>query len=520
MLIFETLLALLLGATLLSAFAKRVRIPYPTLLAIGGAAIAFIPGVPRLELPAELILALFVAPVLLDAAHDTSLRDLRVNIRPVLSLVLVAVGLTTAAVAFAARILFPEMPWGAAIALGALLAPPDAVAALAVLREVEPPHRIRKVLEGESLLNDASALLLYKFAVGAVAVGSFSLSEALPAFPLVLAGSVAMGWLLARLVGLMVRGIDDAPTAVILQFVITFGVWLLAEHLHLSAVITIVTFGLTAARRAPARLSARLRVSSFAIWETVTFVLNVLAFTLIGLQLRPVLETLTRAELARLMVGSLAILAVVILVRLVWVAINFLLEWRQAKLDPEAALDAKEGLVIGWSGMRGIVTLAAAMALPAGFPHRDFIQLTAMVVVLGTLVVQGLTLRPLLAMLKLPKDDIVETEIVVARGAALKAALGELDSEGSTAAERLRIEFGEGLSRTRAGGDPHDTERNMLRQRVVPVARRAIHDLRKAGVIGDDAYRIVEEELDWLELSSRSQHDAAQEEHEQGPPMS
>jgi CPA1 family monovalent cation:H+ antiporter len=515
MLIFETLLALLLGATLLSAFSKRVRIPYPALLALGGAAIALIPGVPKLDLPAELILALFVAPVLLDAAHDTSLRDLRINIRPVLSLVLVAVGLTTAAVAVAARILFPEMPWAAAVALGALLAPPDVVAALAVLREVEPPHRIRKVLEGESLLNDASALLLYKFAVGAVAVGSFSLAEALPAFPLVLAGSVALGWLLARLVGLMVRGIDDAPTAVILQFVVTFGVWLLAEHLHLSAVITIVTFGLTAAQRAPMPLSARLRVSSFAIWETVTFVLKVLAFTLIGLQLRPILETQSGAELARMLVGSLFILAVVIIVRLVWVMINTLLEWRREKTSPDSALNAKEGLVIGWSGMRGILTIAAAMALPAGFPHRDFIQLTALVVVFGTLILQGLTLRPLLAMLNLPRDDIVETEIGVARGAALKAALGELDSEGSTAAERLRLEFGEGLSRTRAGGDPHDTERNALRQRVVPVARQAIHDLRRAGVIGDDAYRIVEEELDWLELSSQSHHEA-----EQAPPIS
>jgi len=515
MLIFETILALLFGATLLSAFAKRAGIPYPTLLALGGAAVAFVPGAPQLDLPAELILALFVAPVLLDAAHDTSLRDLRINIRPVLSLVLVAVGLTTAAVAVTARMLFPDMPWAAAIALGALLAPPDAVAALAVLRQVEPPHRIRKVLEGESLLNDASALLLYKFSVAAVAVGSFSVGEALPAFPLVLAGSVALGWGLARLVGLMVRRIDDAPTAVILQFVITFGIWLLAEQLHLSAVITIVTFGLTAARRAAMPQSARLRVSSFAIWESVIFVLNVLAFTLIGLQLRPVLETLTRAELARLFVGSLSILAVVIVVRLVWVAINSLFELRREKRNPDSALNAKEGLVIGWSGMRGVVTLAAAMALPAGFPHRDFIQLTALVVVLGTLIIQGLTLRPLLAMLKLPKDDIVETEIGVARGAALKAALAELDSQGSTAAERLRIEFGEGLSRTRAGGDPHDTERNALRQRVVPVARRAIHDLRREGVIGDDAYRIVEEELDWLELSSQSHF-----EPEQGPPVS
>jgi Na+/H+ antiporter len=512
MLIFETILALLLGATLLSGIARRAGIPYPTLLALGGAAVAFIPGAPRLDLPPDLILALFVAPVLLDAAHDTSLRDLRNNMRPILSLVLVAVGLTIAAVALFARMLLPDLPWGAAIALGALLAPPDAVAALAVLRQVEPPHRIRKVLEGESLLNDASALLLYKFAVAAAVAGSFSMSQAIPVFPLVLAGSVALGWGLARLVGLAIGRIEDAPTAVILQFVITFGVWLVAERLGLSAVIAIVTFGLTAARRTPMPMSARLRVSSFAIWESVTFVLNVLAFTLIGLQLRPILEALSRSELAEYLLAALAILAVVIAVRFLWVTTNGLLQWAgrsSASRDksPAGPLNAKEGLVIGWSGMRGIVTLAAAMALPERFPYRDFIELTAFVVVLGTLVLQGLTLRPLLAWLDLPKDNIVEDEVGLARQAALKAAMKELESEGSTAAERLRLEYREGIGRTRIGGDPHDTERNALRRRVVPMSRRAIDDLRRGGAIGDDAYRIVEEELDWLELSSNSAPD-------------
>lgn len=508
MLIFETILGLLLGATVLSVIAQRADIPYPTLLALGGAVVAFLPGVPRLDLPPELILALFVAPVLLDAAYDASLRDLRENWRPVSSLVLVAVGLTTVAVAFTARQLFPDLPWAAAIALGALLAPPDAVAALAVLRQVDPPHRIRKVLEGESLLNDASALLIYKLAVGAVALGGFSAADAVPTFTVVILGSVLAGWLLAWPVDMLLNRFKDAPTSVILQFVNTFGVWLLAEHLGLSAVVTIVVFGLTVAWRTTP-MPAHLRVSSFAIWESVTFVLNVLAFTLIGLQIGPILEALSGPERLRFLGAALAILAVVIAVRLVWAMTYTLIPWKNRPIGSRPAsrsmppLTAKGGLVIGWSGMRGIVTLAAAMALPAGFPYRDFIQLTAFVVVLGTLVLQGLTLRPLLVLLRLPKDARVETELGLARGAALKAAMTELESDDTPAAQRLSLEYQDALSRIERGRDPHDTPDNALRRRIVLASRRAIHDLRRTGAIGDDAYRRVEEELDWLELSAR-----------------
>jgi NhaP-type Na+/H+ or K+/H+ antiporter len=244
MVIFETLLALLLAATILSVAARRMNVPYPTLLALGGALIAFLPGAPRLDLPPDLILALFVAPVLLDAAYDTSLRDLRQNWRPVLSLVSVAVGVTTIAVAFAARAFLPDLPWAAAIALGALLAPPDAVAALTILKHVNPPHRIRTILQGESLLNDASALLVYKLAVGAVAMGSFDAAAAVPTFFIVVFGSAAAGWLLAWPVVQLTHRIPDAPTSVIFQFVATFGLWLLADRLGLSAVVTVVVFGL------------------------------------------------------------------------------------------------------------------------------------------------------------------------------------------------------------------------------------------------------------------------------------
>ncbi|MET0272668.1 MAG: cation:proton antiporter, partial [Phenylobacterium sp.] len=265
--VFESLLALLLAAVLLSAFARRFGIPYPTLLAVGGALLAFVPGAPRLDLPPELILALFVAPVLLDAAYDASLRDLRRSWVPVSSLALVAVALTTVAVAFAARAIFPDMPWAAAVALGALLAPPDAVAALAVLRQLDPPYRMRVILEGESLLNDASALLIYRLAVGAAAAGGFSLAGAAPAFALVFVGSVVAGWLAARVVGRVMLRVSDAPSSVILQFVGAFGVWLGAERLGLSGVVTIVVFGLTLAHQNIPAMPARLRVPSFAIWE-------------------------------------------------------------------------------------------------------------------------------------------------------------------------------------------------------------------------------------------------------------
>lgn len=509
MLIFETILALLLGATFISVFARRVGVPYPTLLALGGALVALVPGAPRLDLPPELLLALFVAPVLLDAAYDASLRDLKDNWAPVTSLVLVAVGVTTLSVAFAARLLFPDMPWAAAVALGAVVAPPDAVAALAVMREVKPPHRIRKVLEGESLLNDASALLIYRLAVGAAA-GGFSVTEAAPTFALVAVGSVAVGWLLTWPTGLLISRIDDVPSSVILQFVLTFGVWIIAERLHLSGVITVVVFGLVAAQRTSRPMAARMRVPSFAVWETVTVVLNVLAFTLIGLQVGPILGALSPDDRIRYLVGALAILAVVILVRLAWVmTYNGLVRAKNRLIGVHVARSSmspptvQSGLVIGWSGMRGIVTLAAALALPESFPYRDFIELAAFGVVLGTLLLQGLTLRPLLAGLKMREDDPVEAELRLARTEALKATMAVLQADGGPEAAILRQEYETALRQVEAGANPRASTENALRRRAVEASRRAILKLRKDGTIGEDAYRRLEEEFDWLELSAR-----------------
>src|SRR5262245_23965721 len=241
MIIFECLLAILLGAVL-AVLANRLAVPYPALLALGGGVLAFIPGAPRIVLEPDLALALFVAPVLLDAAYDTSPRDLRDNWLPVTCLVLIAVCLTTGAVAILVHAL-TGMPWAAAIALGAIVAPPDAAAATAVLRQVNLPHRIVIVLEGESLLNDASALLIYRVAVTAMMAGGITVADAAPVLLASVAGSLILGPILAliymRLMTVMDWS-DDAPSSIILQFISTFGVWLLADRLGLSGILTIV----------------------------------------------------------------------------------------------------------------------------------------------------------------------------------------------------------------------------------------------------------------------------------------
>src|SRR5687767_873832 len=316
MLIFEWILILLAGAIVLTACARRLKLPYPSMLALGGVVLAILPNHPELRLEPELTLALFLAPVLLDAAFDTSLRDLKRMWIPVTCLVVIAVGITTLAVAWVVRAMVPEMPWGAAIALGAIVAPPDAAAASAVLRQLRIPHRMLVILEGESLLNDATALLVYRLAVAAT-MGTATFTPAAAGIQgLAMIASVAAGYLLARLSVRLMRLITDIPSAIVLQFVTTFGVWILAEEVGLSAIVTIVTYAITAARITPAQTPARLRLPAYAVWETVVFVLNVLAFVLIGLQVGPIFNALEPAERTHHLQIAAAVLGVVVAVRI------------------------------------------------------------------------------------------------------------------------------------------------------------------------------------------------------------
>jgi len=506
----EGLLALVLAAVVLAAVARRVGAPYPVFLALGGALLAFLPGAPSLSVPPELALAIFVAPVLLDAAYDASPRDLRDNWPPLFGLVVFAVGLTTVAVAMVVRALVPAMSWAPAIALGAIVAPPDAAAATAVLRHVRPPQRLLTILEGESLLNDASALLIYRLAVGAVATNSFSIGVVAPAFLIAVAGSVvvgpALGWLFLRILA----RVQHVPTAIILQFVSTFGVWMLADRLGLSGVLTMVGYAITVARTSPERTPARIRIPTYAVWETVIFALNILAFIFIGLQIRPILETLNATDRGRYFTIAGAVLLTVIVVRLAWhMSFNAVVRWRDRRFGfrpprPMLRPTIASGLVISWAGMRGIVSLAAALALPPAFPYRDLIVLIAFSVVVGTLVLQGLTLTPLLRALDLHDDDPVGRELGTARERALRAGLASLERDPSPVAEAVRQEFAVHLASAvgeRDQGTGIRAAHSSVHRGALQAARQEVLDMRARDEIGDDAFHQLEEELDWLEMA-------------------
>ena len=501
--IFEWVLLLLMAAVLLAGVARRLNLPYPSLLALGGTALALLPNAPELRLDPELILALFVAPALLDAAFDTSLRDLKRYWIPVMSLVFIAVGVTTFSVAWLIHFMVPEMPWAAAIAVGAIVAPPDAVAATAVMRRLHIPHRVLAVLEGESLLNDATALLVYRIAVS-VAMGATFTAGSVPPQVFAMICSVVVGFGLAHLLIRIMDKVTDIPSSIVLQFGGAFGVWILAEKVGLSAIVTLVVFAITAARISPMRQPAHMRIPSFAVWETVVFVLNVLAFMLIGLQLRPILEALAPDELLHYLQVAGAVLAMVILARIVWVFIYNRAAVLKHKLSgagrwPGPYLPTLAGsTVVSWSGMRGIVTLAAAYALPEGFPYRDLSLLCAFCVVVGTLVIQGLTLRPLILALGLTSDGAVEQEVKAAQEALAKVAASIIDGDQSEIARVLRDEF---VVIPAEDGSPSVREaRNRMRARIIAAQRQELVRLRDTSVIGDNAFHQIEERLDRVEV--------------------
>jgi monovalent cation/hydrogen antiporter len=529
MYVFEIIIALLLGGALLAALSRRIGTPYPAMVALAGAGLALVPGTPTLILDPELALTLFVAPVLLDAAFDASPRDLRANWRSVAGLALGAVALTIAVVAVVTRALVPDMPWAAAIALGAIVAPPDAAAATAVLKQLRPPHRLLVILEGESLFNDASALLVYRLAVAATLAGALSPASVVPTLFIVTVGSVVLGFALSRFLLFFNSRIQDVATAVVVQFCGTFAVWILAERLHLSGILTVVVFAMVTSRRAADLIPARIRIPSYAVWEFAVFVLNVLAFILVGFQLKGILGRIDRGTLIEYAVVAAAVSAAAIVARIAWVsgAAAFSRWW--CRPGPGGApvrhdrvgLSKRAAAVVGWCGMRGIVTLAAALALPTGsgdgapFPYRDLILFTAFSVVLGTLVLQGITLRPLMNALHLEDDGSVEREVKLARVETLRAGLAattELPGEDISGLLRRRYEVllrraesdltaGDGTPNAQAADDfrTFNVDEAIVRT-ATSAERQRLLALRADGTIGDAAFQRVEQELDWEEL--------------------
>jgi monovalent cation/hydrogen antiporter len=496
--VFQIVIALLLLGAILAAVARRISAPYPALVAVAGAALALVPRMPSLVFDPELALALFVAPVLLDAAFDASQRDLIRNWRAVVGLAVGAVILTVIVVAVVAHAMVPGLPWAAAVALGAIVAPPDAAAATAVLKQLRPPNRMLVILEGESLFNDAGALLIYRFAVAATAAGfasSWSLAGTLLGIGV---GSVVLALVLSRVIVVVTQHIHDVPTAVIFQFCGTFAVWLLAERLHLSGILTMVVFAMAVSRLSAEKTPARIRVPSYAVWEVAVFVLNVLAFILVGFQLRHIVSN---PGWTQYIGEAFAVCAAVIVARILWVSgAAALSRWRSGPRDV-VALSGKAAWIVGWCGMRGTVTLAAALALPANFPYRDLVFFTSFAVVFVTLVVQGLTLRPLLSWLDVHDDGSVDREAMLARVETLRAALDAVAAcGGGESAELFRKRYELRLRRAERNEDEIDDAEAAVVRAATTAERRRLIELREREIIGDAAFQQVEQELDLKEL--------------------
>jgi Na+/H+ antiporter len=493
------LLAMLAAITALVALAPVIRVPYPILLVLGGLALGFIPGVPELTLPPELVLVGVLPPLLYSAAFFTSLRDLRANFRQI---GLLAVGLVVAtmlAVAVVAHYA-TDLSWPASFVLGAVVAPTDPIAATAIARRMGIPRRIVTVVEGESLINDATALVLYGSAVTAVVAGTFSLWDASLDFVVSVIGGVAIGLGVGWVIALVRIRLDNIPAEILVSLLSGYLAYIPAQSLGVSGVLAAVTIGIYLGWRSPELSTPAMRIQAFAVWETLVFLVNALLFTLIGMQLRPILDSLTGRSALELVADALVVVATVITVRLAWVFAS-----RQAYAP-----------AVGWMGMRGAVSLAAALAIPletdagAAFPGRDLIIFLAFTVILGTLVFQGLTLPKLLRRLRLEDDGLEEKEDTKARIYAAEAALARLqelleeDWVRPETAERLRGLYDFRRSRFQARFDSEDDgaierqsqDYQRLRRELLEAERAAVVGLRRDGRISDDVMRRVERDLD------------------------
>lgn len=507
MALFESLLSLLLVAVLLLRASRWFSVPYPSLLALAGVGVAALPFDTDIAIEPHLVLALFIAPALLDSAYDTSPREIRRHWLPLTALAVVAVMITAATVAWVGW-RFAGLPVAVALTLGAIVAPPDAAAANAVLARIGIPRRSQMLLQGESLLNDASALLIYGAAM-AWAMGSGT-GTGLLQLGLAAPGGILFGFLLAYPYLWVHRQLAGTLSATVLEFTVTFGTWLVAERLSLSPVLAVVTFAMAIARHTPAQQPARDRVQSLATWSIVVFVLNVLAFLLMGLQARSLLEDLPSGEVAPAISFAIVVLVVVILVRLAWlaayhVATDLLVHW----LGPRDWLPERPPwrltLLIGWCGMRGLLTLATAFALPPDFPHRSSLVLAAFAVVLGTLVLQGLTITPLMRWMGVGTDQSLNEDIGAARQALLQTALKAIElEERADVAESLRTRYCAAVPIAESTDDPQGvTAYDRASLRVIAAQRECLEALRRDGRVADDVYRRLEEELDWAELDAR-----------------
>jgi monovalent cation/hydrogen antiporter len=512
------LAAVLVLVAILNALASRIGIPYPIVLVLGGLALGVVPGMPQVELDPDLVLLVFLPPLLYAAAFFSEIRTLRGYAR---ALSLTSVGLvlaTTVLVAVPGHLVL-DLPWPMAFALGAIVSPTDPVAATAIMRRLGAPHRVVNLVEGESLVNDATALIAYRVAVAAAVGGAFSLLDAGLEFVLAAVGGVALGLATGYVIAEIRRRLDDPPTEITIALLTGYIAFLPAEELHLSAVLAVVTAGLYLGWRSPELSSPPTRLQAFAVWDVVTFLLNATLFVLIGLQLPVVVDALSGESPGELAVYVAIVCGAVIGARFVWL---FTVPYLVRALDRrpgqrERRVGAAERVVFAWSGMRGAVSLATALALPletdAGdpLPGRELIVFVTFAVVLVTVVGQGLTLPALIRRLHVMADGREEErEELHARLEAGKAALTELDVmategwAGDEALDRARQYYEQRTRRFAARAGKIEDEgyedasqvREQVLRRLYRAERRAVVELRNTGGISNDVMHRLERELD------------------------
>ena len=506
------LLVLLVALAGMLVVSTAVRLPLPILLVAGGLLLSFAPGFPQITLPPELVLVAILPPLLYSTAFFTGLRDLRTNIRPIGLLAIGLVLVTMGGVAVVAHQAISGLSWGAAFTLGAIVSPTDALAATEIARNLGVPRRIVSIIEGESLVNDGTALVLYRTAVTAAVAGTFSLFDASWHLVVNVIGGIAVGLAVGWVVRQVRLRVSDTPTEVALALLSGYLAFLPAAAIGVSGVLAAVTIGVYMGWYTPQLTTVETRLSGTAFWEILVFLVNALLFALIGIQLHGILDRLSGRSTASLIADAALVSAVVILTRVVWVPIMTYvprLLFRQIReRDPYPPWQYP--LVISWAGIRGAVSLAAALALPTDVPGRDLIVFLTFAVILATLVGQGLTLPSLIRVLHIPTDDGADREDAKARIKAAEAAIVRLDELAAEdwvrddTAERLRGSYRFRQSRFRARLDGQDDdgveERSQqfqrLRRELLDAERDAVLALRNEGVITEEVMHRVQRDLD------------------------
>jgi CPA1 family monovalent cation:H+ antiporter len=512
------LLALLVVMAALLVAAPIARIPYPIFLVVAGLVLGFVPGIPDLRLPPDVVLVAVLPPLLYLSAFFTSLRDLRQKARPIGLLAVGLVVVTTVTVGAVAHWAIDDFSWPEALVLGAVVSPTDPIAATSIASRLGVPRRVIALIEGESLVNDGTALVLWKVAVTAVVAGTFSAWDLGLRFIWSVVGGVAIGLVIGYLVAELRRRLDNPPLEVTISLITGYFAFLPAAAAGSSGVLAVVTAGVYLGWRTPELTSPQGRLQGAAMWEIVTFVINALLFTLVGLQLPQILDALQATETATLILDGALVVGAVIVTRLVFVPVFLYLPRLLSRRirERERASPFAYQLVVAWSGMRGAVSLAAALGIPltidsgGPFPNRDLIVFLAFCVILGTLVLQGLTLPALIEALGIEADVSAEREDAKARIKAADAALARLDELAAEdwvrddTAERMRgfYNFRRNRFGARLDGDDdgeietRSTDYQRLRRELLGAEHEAIVNLRRAGVINDDVMHRLQRDLD------------------------